>query len=32
MAAIFSFSILRQIRRHATEAECYKEHLSENQI
>ena len=32
MAAIFSFSILRQIRWHTTEAESHKEHSGENQI
>ena len=32
MAAICLFSILRQIRQHATEAEGHKEHSCENQI
>ncbi len=32
MAAIFSFLMLRQIRRHITGAECHKEHSRENQI
>ena len=32
MAAIFLFSILRQISLHDINVECHKEHSSENQI